>query len=95
MSCTSSAEDTAAMDGTVYLWPEGNMPDRTHPASSSYDPVDFRPNIEVFTVNESVTPKGAVLICPGGAFMFRSSIRSMAPAVTRCRKESILLTGKR
>lgn len=28
--------------------------------------------MEVFTVGDNVTPKGAVIICPGGAFQFRS-----------------------
>lgn len=36
------------------------------------DGPDFIPNMEVFTVGEDVTPKGAVIICPGGAFQFRS-----------------------
>ena len=67
-----TADEQAPMSGTVYLWPEGNIPDRTHPSNSSYDPVDFRPFMEVYTVDEDVTPKGAVLICPGGAFQFRS-----------------------
>lgn len=28
--------------------------------------------MEVFTVADDVTPKGAVIICPGGAFQLRS-----------------------
>ncbi len=84
LSCSSQAEEpvmpsqttdnyeTAPLSGTVYLWSEGNMPDCTHPTSAGFDPVDFRPNMEVFTVGEDVKPKGAVLICPGGAFQFRS-----------------------
>lgn len=36
------------------------------------DGQDFIPNLEVFTVPDDVQPKGAVMICPGGAFMFRS-----------------------
>lgn len=61
----------APMSGKVNLWERGNIPTVTQNVSNS-DGSDFMPNIEVFTVSENVTPKGAVLICPGGAFMFRS-----------------------
>lgn len=61
----------APMTGSVALWTRGNIPTVTHNANNSDGP-DFIPNIEVFTVPENVTPKGAVMICPGGAFMFRS-----------------------
>lgn len=40
------------------------------------DGPDFIPNMEVFTVGEDVTPKGAVIICPGGAFQFRSIMQN-------------------
>lgn len=55
----------------VNLWTKDNIPTVTRNAYNS-DGQDFIPNLEVFTVPESVTPKGAVMICPGGAFMFRS-----------------------
>lgn len=61
----------APMTGSVALWTRGNIPTVTRNANNSDGP-DFIPNIEVFTVPETVTPKGAVMICPGGAFMFRS-----------------------
>lgn len=61
----------APMSGSVSLWSKGNVPTVTRNVSNSDGP-DFIPNLEVFTVPETVTPKGAVMICPGGAFMFRS-----------------------
>ena len=59
----------------TYLWPDGNMP-----AVTSYtinngnyqDDPDFRPNMIWYPVADNVEAKGAVLVCPGGAFMFRS-----------------------
>ena len=67
---TDNDTDTP-MTGAVNLWERGNIPTMTQNASNSDGP-DFIPNIEIFTVPEDVTPKGAVLICPGGAFLFRS-----------------------
>lgn len=66
----SSGSDTP-MTGTVNLWERGNIPTVTHNVNNSDGP-DFIPNMEVFTVADDVTPKGAVIICPGGAFQFRS-----------------------
>lgn len=68
---TSFVGSNAPMSGSVSLWNKGNIPTVTHNVSNSDGP-DFIPNIEVFTVNENVHPKGAVIICPGGAFAFRS-----------------------
>lgn len=59
----------------LYLWEEGNVPAVTeytvNNRNYSDDP-DFRPYITSFPVPNGVTVKGAVLICPGGAFQFRS-----------------------
>ena len=60
----------APMSGTVNLWHRGNIPTVTQNATNSDGP-DFVPNMEVFTTGSS-SPKGAVIICPGGAFIFRS-----------------------
>lgn len=68
---SSSYSDGAVMSGTVRLWQKNNIPTVTRNVNNSDGP-DFIPNIEVFTVGENVTPKGAVIICPGGAFVFRS-----------------------
>lgn len=62
---------TAPMDGVVELWQEGNIPGFMENVSNSDGP-DFMPNMLVYTVPENVQPKGAVMICPGGAFAFRS-----------------------
>lgn len=67
----SSGSGDAVMTGKVNLWEKGNIPTVTHNVNNSDGP-DFIPNLEVFTVPDDVQPKGAVMICPGGAFMFRS-----------------------
>lgn len=59
------------MSGKVNLWFSGRIPANTQNANNSDGP-DFIPNMEVFTVGTNVTPKGAVMICPGGAFAFRN-----------------------
>lgn len=66
------ATPTPDQKQTIYLWEEGKMPAaRTYSADSGYfDPPDFRPFIESYPAKGEV--KGAVLICPGGAFQFRS-----------------------
>ena len=62
---------TAPMEGTVELWQRGNIPGFRENVNNSDWP-DFIPNMLVYTVPENVQPKGAVMICPGGAFAFRS-----------------------
>ena len=62
---------TAPMEGTVELWQKGNIPGFRENVNNSDGP-DFMPNMLVYTVPENVQPKGAVMICPGGAFAFRS-----------------------
>lgn len=68
---SSAGSSDAVTTGKVNLWEKGNIPTVTRNVNSSDGP-DFIPNMEVFTVGESVTPKGAVIICPGAAFAFRS-----------------------
>lgn len=79
-----SEEDTPPVDGndeqnplasTIYLWPEGNMAKVTNytgPQGSYQDPPSFRPSMNYFPAADGMTVKGAVLVCAGGAFMFRS-----------------------
>lgn len=59
----------------LYLWEEGNAPAVTqytmNNGNYSDDP-DFRPYLTFYPVPEGTVVKGAVLICPGGAFQFRS-----------------------
>lgn len=76
--------DPATVEGTVltvavrprerqrlFLWEEGNAPAVTEDATGGYDPVGFRPTVTSVPVPEGVDVKGAVLLCAGGAFMFR------------------------
>lgn len=59
----------------TYLWPDGNMPTVTNYTVNNgnyQDDPDFRPNIIWYPVPDGVQAKGAVMVCPGGAFMFRS-----------------------
>ena len=59
----------------TYLWEEGNVPTTTvytENNSGYFDPPDFRPNMVYFPAKQGVKIKGAVLVCPGGAFQFRS-----------------------
>ncbi len=63
--------NNAVMSGKVDLWQKENIPTVTYNVNNSDGP-DFIPNMEVFTVDNDITPKGAIIICPGGAFAFRS-----------------------
>ncbi|MDR2037261.1 MAG: alpha/beta hydrolase [Bacteroidales bacterium] len=60
----------------IYLWSDGNMPATTSyqtvANSSNPDGTDFRPYMVYYPVRQGVKVKGAVLVCPGGAFAFRS-----------------------
>ncbi|MGN0232649.1 MAG: flavodoxin, partial [Muribaculaceae bacterium] len=64
-------DSKAPMSGTVNLWFQGNIPTITQNVNNSDGP-NFIPNMIVSTVPAGVAPKGAVIICPGGAFQFRS-----------------------
>lgn len=59
----------------LYLWVEDNVPATTeytvNNGNYSDDP-DFRPYMTSYPVPKGVDVKGAVIICPGGAFQFRS-----------------------
>lgn len=59
----------------IYLWPEGNMPTVTSYTVNNgnyQDDPGFRPNMIWYPVPDGTEVKGAVMVCPGGAFMFRS-----------------------
>lgn len=70
-SANPTVSGVAPMSGTVNLWYKDRIPATTKNASNSDGP-DFIPNMEVFTVDADTEPKGAVMVCPGGAFAFRS-----------------------
>lgn len=70
---------TAAADPknqqVLYLWEEGNAPAVTNYTVNNggyFDDPEFRPTVTTFPVPEGTPVKGAVLICAGGAFQFRS-----------------------
>lgn len=70
---------TAAVDPhsqqVFYLWEEGNVPAVTEYTvnNGNYsDNPDFRPYVTSFPVPDGTEIKGAVLICAGGAFQYRS-----------------------
>lgn len=58
-----------------YLWETENMPTVTEYTENNgryADDPDFRPAVRTFPVPEGTNVKGAVLICAGGAFQYRS-----------------------
>lgn len=67
---------------TLYLWEEGNAPATTEYTQNNgnyADDPDFRPYIVTFPVPEETEVKGAVLICAGGAFQYRSDQNEGTP----------------
>ena len=58
---------------TIYLWEEGKMPCPREYSSSWNDPEDFKPHMEYRPVKKGVEVKGAVMLCAGGAFVFRGN----------------------
>lgn len=71
----ATAAVTPGGQQVLYLWEEGNMPavtEYTENNGNYSDDPDFRPYITSFPVPDGTPVKGAVLICPGGAFQFRS-----------------------
>jgi acetyl esterase/lipase len=86
LTCSAEIKETTAVpdsivftqndkENQIYLWNEGNVPATTvytENNSGYFDPPGFRPNIVHFPAKQGAEVKGAVLICPGGAFQFRS-----------------------
>lgn len=71
----ATAQVTPGEQQVLYLWEEGNAPATTEYTvnnGSYFDDPDFRPYLTSYPVPDGVKIKGAVLICPGGAFQFRS-----------------------
>lgn len=71
----SGNDEQNPLASTIYLWPEGNMAKITNymgNQGSYQDPPSFRPYMNYFPVSEGMRIKGAVLVCAGGAFQFRS-----------------------
>lgn len=84
---TGDTASTAAVDPRhqqmLYLWEEGNVPTVTeyteNPGERYFDDPDFRPYLVTFPVPEGTEVKGAVLICAGGAFQYRSDENEGTP----------------
>lgn len=84
---------TAAADAhnsqTLYLWEDGNAPAVTEYTVNNgnyFDEPDFRPYMVTFPVPEGTEVKGAVLICAGGAFQFRSDYPEGTPVAEELSK---------
>ena len=59
----------------IYLWNKNNMPKVTSYTENNgnyFDDPDFEPYITIYNVPESTKVKGAILVSPGGAFIFRT-----------------------
>lgn len=57
------------------MWEEGKVPATTiytQNTGNYFDDPDFRPYVTTFPAAEGIPIKGAVVICAGGAFQFRS-----------------------
>ena len=71
----ATAAVTPNKQQVLYLWEENNAPAVTEYTVNSggySDDPDFRPYITFFPVPDGTNIKGAALICPGGAFQYRS-----------------------
>ena len=78
----ATAEADPSGQQTLYLWEEGNVPAVTEYTVNNgayFDEPDFRPYVVTFPVPEGTPVKGAVLICAGGAFQFRSDENEGTP----------------
>ncbi len=75
---------------TLYLWEEGNAPaitEYTENNGNYADDPDFRPTLVTFPVPDGTEVKGAVLICAGGAFQFRSDNMEGTPVAQELSKQ--------
>ena len=66
----------------LYVWEEGKAPATTVYTQNNgnyFDNPDFRPYVTTYPVAEGIPIKGAVVICAGGAFQFRSDANEGTP----------------
>lgn len=62
----------------IYLWEKGNMPKTTNYTENTgnyFDEPDFLPYMTIYNVSNGTKVKGAMLVSPGGAFIFRSELQ--------------------
>ena len=72
-----------------YLWEEGNAPavtEFTPDMTGYFDGYGFRPYVTAIPVREDVTPRGAVVLLAGGAFMFRGNYTDSLPTAAHLRE---------
>lgn len=84
----NTVPDTSRIQA-LYLWDEGNVPAVTEftPGMTGYfDDWDFRPYVTAIPVREGVTPRGAVVLLAGGAFMFRGNYTDSLPTAAHLRE---------
>lgn len=65
-------------DEKIYLWEKVNMPKTTNYTENTgnyFDEPDFLPYITIYNVPNGTKVKGAMLVSPGGAFIFRSELQ--------------------
>lgn len=89
---TNTVADTIPTPGkkqVLYLWEEGNAPAETEYTVNNgrySDDPDFHPYLTYFPVPDNVEIKGAVLICAGGAFQYRSDWNEGSPVAEELSK---------
>ena len=85
-STVLTATADAHNNQTLYLWEDGNVPATTEYTQNNgnySDDPDFRPYLVSFPVPERTEVKGAVLICAGGAFQYRSDENEGTPVAEK------------
>lgn len=63
-------------ENAIFLWPKDNIPtisNYTENGGSYQDDPDFQPYMVPYLVAPGKPVKGAVMVCAGGAFLFRSN----------------------
>ena len=77
-----TASPTPEKQQVLYVWEEGKAPATTvytQNTGNYFDDPDFRPYVTTFPAAEGIPVKGAVVICAGGAFQFRSDANEGTP----------------
>lgn len=77
-----TAKPIPAEKQVFYVWEDGKAPATTVYTQNNggyFDDPDFRPYVTTFPAAENIPAKGAVIICAGGAFQFRSDENEGTP----------------
>ena len=77
-------EDVSDKD-MIYLWDEDNISMETEYTENDngyFDDPGFVPSLTVYDVPEGTDIKGAMLVSPGGAFIFRSEVQEGSSVAT-------------